>query len=313
MDDNLAAISFARNIRKGSGPPLIAYNTGPIGKLSCILNPILSPVTHPSMGRSDDLTPKEALRVLHSCSVFPKLSFYIFGSAVGHSLSPSLYNAAFDAYGLPHKCIYKSPTLNGLQQLLQDANFGGASINSPYKLEVIPLLKTLSEDAKAIGAVNTIVPIRREGEVLALHGENTDWIGIRSCVLRNLTPVNAITSKSTALVCGAGGMARAAIYALQNIGFENVFLCNRTEHRAQNLAKQFSNDQQSVHVVPSPKYRWPESYPLPSVIVSCIPTYAVQGSEMPEFVIPDEWLQSKTGGVCIDVFQTKIGLILAWV
>ena len=313
MDDNLAAISFARNIGKGRGPPLIAYNTGPIGKLSRIFNPILSPVTHPSMGRADELTPKEALRALHSCSAFPKLHFYIFGTAVAHSLSPSLHNAAFDACGLPHKCrIYESPTLNGLHQL-QDANFGGVGVAFPYKQEVIPLLQTLSQDAKAIGAVNTIIPIRRDGKVKALHGENTDWVGIRSCILRNLTSVNAITSRSTALVCGAGGMGQAAIYALQKVGVENVFLCNSTEQRAHELAKQFNNNKRSVHVVPSPKSRWPEGYPLPSVIVSCIPSYALQGSEMSDFVIPDEWLQSRTGGVCIEVCQTNFTLMLAWV
>jgi 3-dehydroquinate dehydratase type I len=315
-DDNLACISFSRTIRQSSGIPLIAYNTGRLGKLSRIFNPILSPVTHPSLipaGTStDELTPKEALRALHACSVFPKLHFYIFGSAVAHSLSPPLHNAAFEAYGLPHKYnIFESSTLNGLQHLLQDTNFGGVSITLPYKQEVITLLQTISDDAKIIGAVNTIIPIRQEGKILALHGENTDWIGIRSCILKNLTPVNAITARSTALVCGAGGMARAAIYALQKLGVENVFVVNRTESRAYELARQFNEigliGSGKVHVIPSLRGGWPEGFGLPCVVVSCIPTYAVQNREVPNFVIPEEWLQSRTGGVCVEVTYAFAG------
>jgi 3-dehydroquinate dehydratase type I len=318
-DDNLACISFSRSIRRSSSIPLIAYNTGPLGKLSRIFNPILSPVTHPSLTpadtSADELTPKEALRALHACSVFPKLHFYIFGSAVSHSLSPSLHNAAFEAYGLPHKYhIFESSTINGLQHLLHDTNFGGVSITLPYKQEVIALLQTISDDAKIIGAVNTIVPIRQEGKILALHGENTDWIGIRSCILKNLTPVNAITARSTALVCGAGGMARAAIYALQKLGFENVFIVNRTESRAFELARQFNemglDGRGKVHVIPSLRGGWPEGFGLPCVVVSCIPTYAVQSGEVPNFVIPEEWLRSRTGGVCVEVTCALGGMLI---
>jgi 3-dehydroquinate dehydratase type I len=309
MDDNLAAISFRREIMRGDGPALIAYNTGSMGKLSQIFNPILSPVGHPSRNPGQ-LTPKEALAALHACSVFPRLRFYIFGTAVAHSLSPALHNAAFEAYGLPHSYqIYESSTLNGIQRLIQSPNFGGLSVTLPFKHEVIPLLQTISDDAKAIGAVNTIVPIRQGRHVVALHGENTDWIGIRTCILKNLTPVNAITARSTALICGAGGMARAAIYALQMLGVENIFLCNRTQLRADNLAKYFnearplSKHRTIVHVIPSLESPWPTNHPLPSVVVSCIPTYSINGSETPHFVLPVAWLQSRTGGVCIEVLE----------
>jgi shikimate 5-dehydrogenase len=252
---------------------------------------------------TDELSPKEALVALHSASVYPRLNYYLFGSSVEQSLSPALHNTAFKAYGLPHHYrIHKSTKLSDLEELLKQPNFGGASVTRPFKVEIISVLKTLSDDAKAMGAVNTIIPIRKEGKVLSLHGDNTDWIAIRTCVLKNLTPLNAITPQTRALVCGAGGMGRAAIYALETLGVENIFLCNRTEKRARELADHFNKRERTkVHLLGYPSSPWPRDHPFPTVVVSCIPSFRLEGGDIPNFVISNEWLQSRTGGVCVEV------------
>ncbi|KAI5797733.1 type I 3-dehydroquinase-domain-containing protein [Geopyxis carbonaria] len=350
--DNNAVIAFAWKINKRraqeqslgrNSPRLIAYNTGRLGKLSRFLNPILSPVTHPLLKgkpdqerdpgfgpysqNDDEITPKEALSTIYASSILPRFNFCIFGSAIRHSLSPAMHNAAYEVYGMPHNYrICEAPLINQLLPIVHDPEFGGASVTLPFKLEVIPLLHTLSDHAQAIGAVNTIVPIRSgdggdSNTPKALHGDNTDWIGIRTCALRYLTPVNAITTYTSALVVGAGGMARAAIYALHKIGVGNIFLCNRTPSRAIQLAEYFNGRNSAassraespadtrcspdtvymVQHLPLSQTSWPAAYRLPTIIVSCIPAHSIQGHPPANFTVPDGWLASPTGGVCIEL------------
>ncbi|KAI5858677.1 type I 3-dehydroquinase-domain-containing protein [Tricharina praecox] len=344
MQDNFAAIAFTHAVekRRSAGdrilPGLMAFNTGSLGKLSRSLNKTLSPVTHTLLlqrqqlagvtGDEDkidgkpedeeDMTPQEAISAIHACGILPRLNFCILGSAIRHSLSPAMHNAAYKVYGMPHSYrICETPTINQLLTVVQDPAFGGASVTLPFKLEIIPLIHTLSDHARAIGAVNTIIPIRPTDNKtpVALHGDNTDWIGIRTCVLRYLTPVNAITSSTTSLVIGAGGMARAAIYALQKIGVENIFLCNRTASRAMEIAEYFNSkrvgDRTPERASPSSpsivrylsysEVSWPTGYRLPTIVVCCIPAHSIQGAPPANFTLPNKWLESPTGGVCVEL------------
>jgi pentafunctional AROM polypeptide len=68
-----------------------------------------------------------------------------------------------------------------MRTVMQQPDFLGASVTIPHKIEVIPLLDSVSPAAQAIGAVNTVVKI--EGK---LYGDNTDWLGIGGTV--NTTP-----------------------------------------------------------------------------------------------------------------------------
>ncbi|RPB09969.1 hypothetical protein P167DRAFT_559945 [Morchella conica CCBAS932] len=363
--DNFAAISFSWEVKRrrdaaagaaataqrqpssSSLPPLIAFNTGKLGRMSRFMNRVLSPVTHPrlveyqkeqqmTVDEEDAITPREALIAIHACSVLPRRQFCIFGSAITHSLSPAMHNAAYAEYGLPHNYrIQQAASINELLHIVQDPNFGGASVTLPFKLEIIPLLHSISDHARAIGAVNTIIPIdtdhRGGGRAHpGLHGDNTDWIGIRTCTLRYLTPVNAITARTSALVVGAGGMARAAVYALQKLGVENIFIYGRSVNRAADLAQYFncrsrssslavpsttdspeaaSNassptnaaNRSTVRVLPSLEHRWPEDFWLPSIVVSCIPAHSIQGAPPANFTLPEAWLASPTGGVCVEL------------
>jgi len=118
------------------------------------------------------------------------------------------------------------------KSVFQQHDFGGASISLPFKQDVIKLLDFLSASARMIGAVNTILPVRGlkpgveplhkayrndQGPVDALYGDNTDWIGLRTCISRNLSTANAVSARTTGLVIGSGGMARAAIYAMTQL------------------------------------------------------------------------------------------------
>ena len=158
----------------------------------------------------------------------------IFLHPAGHTRSPAMHNAAYAALGLDAVYLAFDVTPGDLAAAVAGARamrVRQLSISIPHKEAVIPLLDRVDETARAIGAVNTIV---REGG--ALVGSNTDWLG----VARALEREGALAGKA-AVVLGAGGTARAALYALRQRGARAVVL-NRTPGKAEALARELGAD-----------------------------------------------------------------------
>ena len=155
----------------------------------------------------------------------------IIGWPVSHSLSPAMHNAAFKALGV--KALYGLfPTppealkeaVSGLRAL----GIRGVSVTIPHKEKILPLLDELDEVALRIRAANTVV--NREGR---LYGANTDWLGVYQALSERISLKGRVV-----VVVGAGGAARAAIFALKEAGAE-VLIYNRTLERAEKLARAF--------------------------------------------------------------------------
>ncbi|KAG8672996.1 hypothetical protein FPOAC2_06419 [Fusarium poae] len=170
--------------------------------------------------------------------VVDKKQFFIFGHNISHSLSPTLHNAGFHELGFPHHYqIHESENVDQtVEQIINRPDFGGASVTFPHKLQIGKLLDSVSEQGQNIGAINTVVVKEANGRRV-LHGDNTDWIGIRRCILRSGSRDFA---SSSALVLGAGGAARAACYAIKTLGFRELIVVNRTLSKAEELASMFS-------------------------------------------------------------------------
>ncbi len=156
----------------------------------------------------------------------------LLGYPVGHSLSPAMQNAAFQAVGLAWEYVLLSvapPSLQEAVLALRENGFAGANVTIPHKQAVLPFLHELSDEAEAIGAVNTLVI---EGE--RLLGYNTDAYGFRQALVEaEFTPTS-----NHAVLLGAGGASRAVLYALLSQGV-SVTLVNRTADKAFALARHF--------------------------------------------------------------------------
>lgn len=159
----------------------------------------------------------------------------------------------------------------------------------PHKLAVIPLLDSISPSAKAIGAVNTIIPQPRADGSIELYGDNTDWAAIRDCAASNLA--QPITAETTGLVIGAGGTSRAALYALHNLGISKIYLFNRTRSSAQELVEAFPKDYNIELLDSLDKFTGVS----PSVIVSTIPATSTQ------IALTAAIFSAPKGGVVIDM------------
>jgi 3-dehydroquinate dehydratase type I len=334
-EDNIAVQKFRQHLssQQSSWPPLIAYNLGRLGRASMCTNTILTSVTHLVLrGSVLDrhqalLTLPEITKMTYDLGLLDPQYFCIFGASVLYSLSPALHNAGYRSLGLPHEYTFRqSSAIHDIDALQSDPSFGGAAIALPYKMEVLNHVNSMSEEASAIGAANTIIPIRASStetikahtaELKGWHAENTDWIGITTCIRQNLSPANIIRPWTSGLVLGAGGMARAAIYALIRLDVPNIFICNRTVSKAEQLAVHFTkvavsyrNTQRSpnarnvkhrIQVIKSFQEPWPKDFQQPTILVSCVPAHSIGGSPAANLTVPILWLQSTNGGVVLEV------------
>lgn len=331
--------------------PLTCYNTGKAGRTSACFSRYLTPVIPTSAKKSSVfpaklqrnpripwITAKEVTQALYASFTFDPMQVYIIGASLGYSVSPAMHNAAYESCGMPHRFHrVQSSSLNSLKELVRESNFGGSIVIQPYKVEVISLTDSLSQHARAIGAVNTLIPVRhlkadrsvpselelfqernQSGPVQALYGDNTEWIGIRSCVRRGLSPANAVRPTSCALIIGAGGMARAAVYALLQLGVKNIVIFNRTVDKAEKLVAHFTrlasttgfttppstklqSSKQNFHILKTRDDVWPQAFRQPTIILSCIPADPIDGGPAAQFTLPPLWMQSPTGGVVMEI------------
>lgn len=155
-----------------------------------------------------------------------------------------MHRAAFLAAGLPGHYEARDILPADLASALAELRRGdvlGANLSLPHKEAALPLLDELTEAARAIGAVNTV--IQRGGQ---LHGDNTDAPGL----LLALRDAGAdLRPGQSVAVLGAGGAARAAVWALLRGGL-TVYVVNRTLERAQKLCRELSAQARQRSEVP---------------------------------------------------------------
>lgn len=157
----------------------------------------------------------------------------ILGNPVDHSLSPRMHNAAYAAAGLDYVYVplrATPETIRGVVRAMRTLGIVGFNVTVPYKQKVLKLVDRLTDTAAAIGAVNTI---HREGDEIV--GHNTDGIGFTEALKSHGVKVRG----ARVLAIGAGGSARAVMYALREGGAVDVVLANRTKAKAVRLAKEF--------------------------------------------------------------------------
>lgn len=131
----------------------------------------------------------------------------LLGEVLGHSLSPVIHEKLFQKLGISSTYelieIPKDTFQKDLSALL--SSYDGLNVTIPYKVDVIPFLDGLSQEARTIGAVNTIG--RKEGK---LWGFNTDYTGFS----RTLSRIDCDVKGKKAVVLGHGGASRAIIQCL---------------------------------------------------------------------------------------------------
>lgn len=164
----------------------------------------------------------------------------LIGRGIGQSRSPAIHESAARDLGLPltYRLVdfarlgWDDGDLERVVHLLGGMDYAGSNVTYPFKQQVMPLCDTLSAEAQALGAVNTLV--FEQGKV---RGENTDWIGFSWMIERAF---GCIKGASVAQI-GTGGAGSATALALARLGAAEVALFDPAPGRAQALAERLGS------------------------------------------------------------------------
>ncbi len=163
--------------------------------------------------------------------------FGIMAHPVAHSLSPVMHNAAFKALQMPHHYHafdVKPDELPAAVSAMRVLGIKGVNVSIPHKEQVLKFIDQINEEARVIGAVNTIV----QGEDGRLIGYNTDGAGY----VRSLLSETEIDLRQThALVIGAGGAAKGIGVYLLKSGCKQLTVMNRTASKGEQLVHQLQS------------------------------------------------------------------------
>jgi shikimate dehydrogenase len=148
----------------------------------------------------------------------------LIGYPLTHSFSASFFSEKFKREAITG-CSYQNYPIEHIGLLpkiiTENGNLVGLNVTIPYKQQVIPYLDQVDAEIAAIGAVNTIKIIRKEGKI-SLLGFNTDAYGFG-------TSLKPLLKKhySSALILGTGGASKAAVFVLNHLGFNVTFVSRR--------------------------------------------------------------------------------------
>lgn len=160
----------------------------------------------------------------------------VMGWPISHSRSPLIHSHWIAQYGLRGAYVPLAVNPVNLQEALtglKALGFAGCNLTLPHKIEALPWLDDVDPVAKRIGAVNTLT-VRADG---SLHGTNTDAFGFIQSLREAHSSWQA--SEGPAVVLGAGGAARAVVWALADAGATDIRLFNRSHDKAMAMAEEF--------------------------------------------------------------------------
>lgn len=193
--------------------------------------------------------------------------FYLTGIGVTHSIAPPMHNFIARSLGYNWQFIAQEcATVEDVMKLFRQPTFAGGVVTMPFKTTIMKHLDGLDEVAIKIGACNNVYRAS-DG---SLRGTNTDWRGIKGCLLG----ASAAGQGKPALVIGAGGASRAALYALvDQLACRKVYVVNRDVDEVQALfrdAQVYHNTVEIIHVQSVEQAR---SLEHPYYIIGTVPDF----------------------------------------
>jgi shikimate dehydrogenase len=166
----------------------------------------------------------------------------VFGHPVGHSVSPAMHNAAFEALGMDWFYMafdVRPDDLEAALRSLAPLGIMGVNLTIPHKERALEMVDEVSPEARRFGGVNTV---RRDNR--RLIGYNTDGVGF----LGSLAEAGFDPKGKRTVVLGAGGAARSVVRSLADGGAADIAIFNRSRDRAQRLVDEIAADATRITV-----------------------------------------------------------------
>ncbi|WYZ39491.1 hypothetical protein EsH8_III_001405 [Colletotrichum jinshuiense] len=230
----------------------------------------------------------------------PEKTLHLVGVGVGHSIAPPMHNAIAKSLGLPWTFYAtECSIIDDLLALARKETTAGLVVTMPYKNTIMARLDALDDLAMTIGACNNVYRDPKNPE--SLRGTNTDWLGVKGCLLEKGEQPGPVLNKP-ALIIGAGGASRAAVYALHtHFKASAIYVLNRDEGEVVDLvrdAQRLSPPPKIIHV----KEGESKSLKTPYYVVGTVPDFEPKSaSELAVRESLEDFLSRPEKGVLLDM------------
>ena len=249
---------------------------------------------------------------------------YLYGHPLLNSLSPLLHQTIYDVLNLkwsqfllsstygtsstyPPPYTKSPPVDKFIASIRENERFVGSSVTMPRKVSIMAHLDELTDEAKQIGACNTIFLRRRDNGHKVLVGTNTDCIGIREAILQNTPSGGDAYAGKPGLIIGGGGTARAAIYAMRKwLRCSTIYIANRDPQEINQIleedAQRADPQLRTIPVVAVSDPAEAAKLEAPAVVVSAIPNYPPKtAGEICTRMILQTFLAAETKGLVLEM------------
>lgn len=186
--------------------------------------------------------------------------FGLIGHPIFHSLSPSLFKAAYGGK-YPYDLIESKEFEEAYKRFIE--GYDGINVTAPFKEQACTKADILSQECQVIGACNTLK--KTDDGIIAF---NTDYIGI----MKTLLPYQTETALTpTTLVVGCGGAGKAAAYAACKMG-NNVIIINRDIRKAEEFAQRLKKTMSDcTHITTCPLSDFSKAFKVAGTVIYTIP------------------------------------------
>ncbi|KAH9224586.1 shikimate [Leptodontidium sp. 2 PMI_412] len=240
-----------------------------------------------------------------SSSTPDKKYLYLAGVHVTHSIALPMHNHIAKSLSLPWTFINQEcPTINDVVSLFRAPTFAGGVVTMPYKQAIIPFLDELDPLVTQIGACNNVYLTPED----KLRGTNTDWRGIKGCLLSGTTRGENEGRGKSALIIGAGGASRAAIYALfAELECGEIYVVNRDRGEVEDLLKDAqayatSEKDRQLRIRHVTSVGMAEELSAPFYVVGTVPDFeAKTEEELNARAILETFLRKEEKGMLLDM------------
>ncbi|KAI0133507.1 hypothetical protein BJ170DRAFT_606505 [Xylariales sp. AK1849] len=232
-------------------------------------------------------------------------TLHLVGVGVTHSIAPPMHNHIARSLGLPwtfHNT--ECPTIDDAMALARSPTVSGLVVTMPYKNIIMPKLDHLDELATTIGACNNLYHDHKDPTKLI--GTNTDWIGIKGCLLEKGDETSRPKVGNTsipALLVGAGGASRAAVYALTaHLHCSTVYLLNRDDGEVSDLIRDARKIAPTPNIVHVKSVDQAANLETPFYVVGCVPDFPPKSEpELAVAAVLKHFLSRPVKGVLLDM------------
>jgi quinate dehydrogenase len=226
-------------------------------------------------------------------------TLHLIGVGVHHSIAPVMHNYICERLEKPYTFYAtEAQTIEDAVALLKRSDFGGAVVTMPFKQSIVEHLDEADDLVATIGACNNVYT-SLDGRLI---GTNTDWRGVLGC----LTAADERGVGKPAMIFGAGGASRAAVYALSaHLKSPVIYVVNRDEQEVKDLERDTTTMRSAsgTRIEHITSLQQAESLDTPYYIVGTVPDFPPQSdAEKTAFKIFDYFMASATTpGVFLDM------------